>query len=146
MECFHGNVFCELRWRNKNSETILKIHLEAQTCNQAEPWSGSSRHFHQPAAASCCRPRPLWQAWPITAQWDIRTMDVGGPHWLYYLDRCVVAFMLWWLGCYSDSQHVCLCAAFWLVETVQSCVWMWMCVFIQDGLMWDHIFIDIFRI
>lgn len=28
------------------------------------------------------------------------------------------AFMLWWCGCYSDSQHVCLCAAFWLVEAV----------------------------
>lgn len=47
---------------------------------------------------------------------------------VYYLDRCVVAFMLWWLGCYSDSQHVCLCAAFWLVETVQSCV----CVCFQE--------------
>lgn len=49
---------------------------------------------------------------------------------VYYLDRCVVAFMLWWLGCYSDSQHVCLCAAFWLVETVQSCVCECGCVYL----------------
>lgn len=39
---------------------------------------------------------------------------------VYSLDECVVAFLSWQLGCYGDCQHVCLCAALWLVEVSEG--------------------------
>lgn len=93
-----------------HSVDIMKFHPGSTNLKAA-------MEHQPPTTSSGAAPPPLrgvaYDMFPVESRWiDVVTLIV------YYLNECVVAFMLWWCGCYSDSQHVCLCAAFWLVEAV----------------------------